>query len=630
VDYIRGSRAMEEPAGTFRQRPLVEGLLGDIVHSAPQFVGGPRAIRRDQSPYPLTDLYSAFKDANATRPPIVYVAANDGMLHGFDALLGNERVGYVPNKLIDGTQRFKNALDQLTSLSYSHRFFVDVTPTLEDVYMPPRKGSIAKEWTTVLVGGLGGGGKGYYALNVSDPGNDFSTESNASGTVLWEFTDSDDQYPVDSTGTPLGGAVGALRDLGGSPIKDLGYTYSPAQVFMTNVSDGGTPAQKKWAAIFGNGYNSSAGIAKLFVVPLEAGLDGWQSGDVIKIDTGEGVKSAPDVQAGLPNGLGTPTLVDVDLNGTADVAYAGDLFGNLFRFNIADPNPVNWRKTKLFQATYGLKRQPITTQPYVIKHPTQPGFVVIFGTGSYVTEADGTSTEIQSVYGIWDRGELNPATANANAKATRLVEQTVTNIVDESNMAFDHLRIVSANPVDYRPDAGLVAGVYGWYFDFKMTRPLMTVQGNANPDTAGNAPPAVQYPGERAIRRFVPRGSSLLITSVIPRDANTCFRSPPGSTFPIDALTGGNPKRPILDLNNDGVVDDQDFVTVGGVQYAAGILFDTSDLNGQLVDPSLLLGSGDADFLFLSGGDEQITIRVAGAEDPKTGRLSWRELNNAN
>ena len=145
-----------------------------------------------------------------------------------------------------------------------------------------------------------------------------------------------------------------------------------------------------------------------------------------------------------------------------------------------------------------------------------------------------------------------------------------------------------------------------------------------------HAPPAVQFPGERAIRRFVPRGSSLLVTTVIPRDANTCLRSPPGSTFPIDALTGGNPTRPILDLNNDGMIDAADMVTVGGVQYAAGILFSTDDLNGQLVDPSLLLGTGDADFLFLSGGDEQITIRVAGPEDAKTGRLSWRELDNAN
>ncbi len=634
VNYVRGDRSLEEPNGVFRARPQVEGLLGDIVHSAPQFVGAPRAIRRDQSPYPTTDLYSAFKDASASREPLVYIAANDGIMHGFNAVSGTERMGYVPNKLIDGSQRFQNVLDQLTLLTYQHRFFVDITPTVEDVYMPPRIGAINKQWLTTLVGGLGGGGKGYFALNVSDPTTDYASEAAASNAVLWEFTDADDTYPVDSTGTPLGGAVGAVVDKDGLPVKDLGYTYSAAQIVMTNASDGATPPQKKWAAVFGNGYNSTAGIAKLFVLPLENGLDGWQAGDFTKIDTGEGVKSAPDVQAGLPNGLGTPAIIDVDLNGTADIAYAGDLFGNLYRFDISNPDPTQWKATKLFQATYTqgavTTRQPITTQPYVIKHPTQPGFIIIFGTGSYVTETDGVSTEIQSMYGIWDRGEIAPPTANSNAKATRLVQQVVTNVVDETNANFDKLRIVSANPVNYAVDNGATPGVYGWYFDLAIPRPTLTLQGNPNPDTSGVAPPAAQFPGERAIRRFVPRGSELLITTVVPRDANTCLRSPPGSTFPIDAVTGGNPKRAILDLNNDGVIDSNDFITVGGVQYAAGILFSTDDLNGQLVDPSLLLGTGDADFLFLSGGDQQITIRVAGPEDAKTGRLSWRELDDAN
>ena len=214
LDWIRGDRSREEPLGSYRARPQFEGLLGDIVHSAPQFVGGPRAIRRDQSPFPTTRLYSSFKDAQASREPLVYVAANDGMMHGFNARTGTERLGYVPNKLIDGSRRFKNDLDQLTSLTYSHRFFVDITPSVEDVFMPPKKGSVTKDWTTVLVGGLGQGGKGYYALNVSTPAADYSSEANATSTVLWEFTDQDDAYPVDSLGVPLGGAVGALVDTG--------------------------------------------------------------------------------------------------------------------------------------------------------------------------------------------------------------------------------------------------------------------------------------------------------------------------------------------------------------------------------------------------------------------------------
>jgi type IV pilus assembly protein PilY1 len=124
---------------------------------------------------------------------------------------------------------------------------------------------------------------------------------------------------------------------------------------MSNLDDGSTPVQKKWIAIFGNGYNST-GFAKLFVVPIENGLDGWQAGDVYKLDTGEGAPVAPDVLAGYPNGLGTPTLIDVDLNGTADLVYAGDSFGNLYRFNISSVNANLWTVTKLF-------RQPIRVVP---------------------------------------------------------------------------------------------------------------------------------------------------------------------------------------------------------------------------------------------------------------------------
>ena len=128
----------------------------------------------------------------------------------------------------------------------------------------------------------------------------------------------------------------------------------------------------------------------------------------------------------------------------------------------------------------------------------------------------------------------------------------------------------------------------------------------------------------------LPDGDALLLSTVIPRDANTCFRAPPGAVWPIDRLTGGNPSRPILDINNDGVIDDGDLIEFDGNFYATGILFDQDDLDGTLVDPSLLVGSGDEDFLFLSGGDDQITLRIAGPQDSKTGRLSWRELNEAN
>lgn len=636
--FLRGDRSNEEPSGTFRERRATEGILGDIVHSAPVYVGTPRAIQRDAEPYPTAsaNLYSQFVDDSRTRQAAVYVAANDGMLHAFNAGIpgtnlgdGSELFAYVPNKIIDSSQRFQNELDQLSSLVYSHKFFVDLTPTIEDVFMPARRGITTKSWNTLLVGGLGGGGKGYYALNITDV-DDWDTETNAANNVLWEFTDADDFYPLDSLGNPIeDGAGNPVVDLGGDPVKDLGYSFSQPQIVMSNVDDGS--GEQKWIAVFGNGYNSTAGIAKLFALFIEDGMDGWDPDEVVKLDTGEGVKNAPDPLAGLPNGLGTPTVIDVDLNGTADYVYAGDLFGNMYRFDITDSDSDNWTTTKLFQATYDettATRQAAINKPTVIKHPTEEGFLVIFGTGSFVTEQDGTSTDIQSLYGLWDRFELAPATNVSNAKSTRLVEQELTNKVVESGFAFDRFRIVSSNAVNYIPDSGSTPGVYGWYIDFDPVRAASTDQGNSNPDTSGNAPPDTQYPGERAVRRLIVRNGVIIVVSILPREENTCFKAPPGNVMAFDALTGGNPSQPVFDLNADGEVDDNDLLTFGGDTYAGGIMLDQGDLDGTLVDPSVLSGTGDTDFLFLSGGSQQETIEIFGVGGPKTGRLSWRELDD--
>ena len=166
VDYLRGSRAQELPVGQLRERPATEGLLGDIVNSSPVFVGAPFAINRDQAPYPTSQLYSAFESAQQNRMPVVYVGANDGMLHGFKATTGDEVFAYVPNKIIDGSQSFKNELERFTSPFYYHQYYVDLTPRLNDAFV---KTAAGKAWQSVLVGGLGVGGKGYFALNVTDP-----------------------------------------------------------------------------------------------------------------------------------------------------------------------------------------------------------------------------------------------------------------------------------------------------------------------------------------------------------------------------------------------------------------------------------------------------------------------------
>ncbi|MEM9743597.1 MAG: PilC/PilY family type IV pilus protein [Pseudomonadota bacterium] len=630
LDWLRGERAQEiEQDGVFRDR-RPDKILGDIVNSSPVFVAQPRAINRDQAPYPTAsgELYSEFKAANDSREGIVYVGANDGMLHGFNAETGEERIAYVPNKLMDSSQRFAEELRELTDPFYSHRYYVDLTPRLNDAYISPT-GSGTKDWRTILIGGLGGGGKGYYALDVTNP-NDYNSDGAAEDIVLWEFTDEDDSYPVDEDGNPLGGAVGAVTDPDGLPVKDLGYSYSLPTVAMSNVED--ADGENEWIAIFGNGQNSTSGIAKLYALFIDEGIDGWDADDYVKIDTGYGVPvTEPAEWVGYPNGLGSPTAVDTDLNGTVDLVYAGDVFGNLFRFDLRSDDPDDWKAVLLFTATYtesGVdRRQAALQRPLVTPHPTKPGFLVIFGTGSYFTDEDASSDDIQSIYGIWDPvASDSPFTAAANSKATRLVEQTITNVVDDSVTPPQTRRIVSQTDVNYTTET-TAPGVYGWYIDLDMPRATTTLSGATNTDSTGNAPPAAQFPGERAIRRFVLRNGNVITTTVLPTTGEaSCFGTRPGAILIFNAANGGNATSPVIDFNRDGVVDDSDLVEVAGSTYAGGLLLDQDELDGSLVDLSTLGGDGDTDFLFVSGGNDTTSFRIEELTDDRTGRLSWREI----
>jgi Tfp pilus tip-associated adhesin PilY1 len=644
LGFLRGSRSDESPAGELREREEERGLLGDIVNSSPVFVGPPRSINRDQSPFPVGDLYSDFAADSYDRTPLVYVGSNDGMLHGFHASTGEELFAYVPNKLIDGTLGYRNELSELTSPFYQHRMYVDLTPRLNDAYVRTPTHPSDKAWSTILMGGLGAGGKGFFALDVTNP-DLFDTESAARAAVMWEFTDEDDTYPVDSLGVPLGGAVGARVDALGNPIKDLGNALALPSIVMSNVDDGGSPSAKDWIAVFGNGPNATSGFAKLFVLFIDKGIDGWDDGDFVKIDTGFGVPLSPHALTGFPNALGTPSAVDADLNGTADLVYAGDRLGNLFRFDLRSDDPDDWHATRIFTASYNdgvtTTIQPILSQPLVIKHPSEQGFMVIFGTGSYVTKDDATNEDIQSIYGIWDRLETNPATAADDTRTTRLVEQEMTNIFDNTVTPNVTRRVfMETEGIEYRAQNcsetdctgdGDEPGTYGWYVDLDMPRATESVTGAAVTDTAGREPPGPQYPGERAIRRFIVRNGNIITTTVLPAlDEFSCFGTRPGAILVMSALNGGDIEEPLIDFNNDGVINAADLLELDGETYSAGLLLSQDDLGGQLVDLSTLGGTDGTDFLFVSGGSDTVAYLIEGVDDRRTGRLSWRELDFAN
>ena len=335
LDYLRGDRSNEKPNGMLLRQRLT--VLGDIVHSNPEYVGAPEESFTDSS-------YIAFKNANLSRDPRVYVGANDGMLHAFDADTGDEVWAYVPSMLIPKMVR-------LVGTPYFHRYFVDGGITVRDA-------KLGVNWKTILVGSLGAGGKGLYALDVTSPS--LAAETTA-GKVLGELSASDATYG-----------------------DDIGYIFDATTI--TQLNDG------KWYAVNGNGISSTNGLAKLLLIRLEDGA-------VISISTGTGSPTAP-------NGLAAPALVDLDNDGKADVAYAGDIDGDMWKFDLRSTSPAAWDVDYLVYD--GTAAQPITLAPDITNHP-QFGQLVLFGTGKLYEPLDVTDTTTQAIYGIWDKGSATTA-----------------------------------------------------------------------------------------------------------------------------------------------------------------------------------------------------------------------------
>lgn len=416
LDFIRGDRSNEGAGYNFRVR---NSRLGDIVHSEPVYVGKPVLAWPDTAPFPTgANAYSTYA-SSVSRDGVIYVGANDGMLHGFNESDGAEVLAYIPANVFSTDS--SAGLHYLTENSYNHRYYVDLSPAVADAYV---KGTSAGNaaWRTVLVGGQRAGGRGMFALDVSGP--DGFSEANAADLVMWEFTNSDD--------------------------ADLGFSFSKPIIALMNNG--------QWAAIFGNGYNDDpggSGKAQLFIVYLEGGLDGtWSATDYVKISTEVG--STAD-----RNGLSRPLVIDLDKDGDADRVYAGDLKGNMWAFDLSNSSDALWdvayedgsTPKPLFTAA---NNQPITSAPYVITHPTEPdgsngvNRLVLFGTGQYVAQGDNLDTTDQSFYAVWDRGKKELDRSN-------LVEQTF-----ETGFPAN-ARVPTNNSVAY--SATGTDKEYGWYID---------------------------------------------------------------------------------------------------------------------------------------------------------------------
>lgn len=374
-----------------RDRPI--SVLGDIMNADPVFsFGGDLGF--GTSDIEGSDDYADYATGKNSEPPVLYVGANDGMLHAFCA---GDPKNPCPDGVASGEELFafipQGVYENLSALSdpqYSHRYYVDGQLSVSDAYL-------SGAWGTYLVGALGAGGRSIYALDVTNPAN-FKK-----GDIKWEFSDAD----------------------------DLGLTFSKPQIApITNET---------WGVIFGNGYNSDQDTAVLYVLDLANGRE------IAKIST----------SATLNNGLSTPYLYDSDGDRIVDVVYAGDLQGNLWKFvNSTGTWTLGNAGQPLFTArSAGNEVQPITVQPAVAPHPNG-GVLVYFGTGSYLTRCDigdpdgcdGRFDHQQAFYAIWDKPGVTGTVARNELEPYSILQQTVAQGYT--------VRTTSAATIDWGNDRG--------------------------------------------------------------------------------------------------------------------------------------------------------------------------------
>ncbi len=360
LDFLRGDRSQEIPnAGkTLRQR---KSALGDIVHSRPYYI------------------------SDATNPTI-FVGANDGMLHAFDASNsgGDERWAYVPSMLL-------NKMKNLAANPYVRDYFVDGQINIANITSSGSK--------RVLVGALGGGGKGLYALDITgSAGLTASTESAVASKVLWEITPTKVNY---------------VNPVAANAYVNLGYTYGTPTIAKVSGAD---------AVIIGNGYNDNSGgdyQAYLYVINPYTGQ---------RISA---IKAGTSGTAASPNGLSTPVAVDSNGDGSIDLVYAGDLNGTMWKFDLATSTATVLLTTS--------PAQPITSTPGVALHPSG-GYMVNFVTGAMFTSTDESSTAVHYAYGIWD---------GAPVANTALLSQTLSERAYTVGSSTQRVRRVTSNPPNW-------------------------------------------------------------------------------------------------------------------------------------------------------------------------------------
>src|SRR5450631_1299960 len=470
LEYLRGSNLREVAnGGQFRNRTH---KLGDIVFSNPVYVGGP-------SSHNLSSSYLSFAGAHASRPPVIYVGADDGMLHAFDATTGNERFAYIPKGVY-------NNLINLVSPYYNsrHLFFVDGSPKALDVQFSDAS------WHTILLGTEGAGGKSVFALDVTNPST-ITSEALLASAVLWDFTDT-----------------------------DMGLSY--ANPAVANYGSG-------QLVFLGNGYDSTNEKPFLYALNPQTGAMYTNGGGTAKIDLCAAIPTACNLA--LPNGLSSAIAVNSagQAAASANIVYAGDLQGNLWRVDVSNTNPSLWTVSVLLQARDSSGNpQPITTAPVATlnpRYPQIPGSMVFVGTGQLLGVPDLANTQVQTIYGVYD-----PATPYATP-LTRTSGSLVQQVLSLASIGTTEVAVVTGNAVTIPTNKG-------WYIDLTLNS------------------------GERVVNTPLLRSGALVVTSTQPA-SSSCTSGGSSFLYIINYATGSAFPSPQFTVNGDSKLDSGDTVTNG-------------------------------------------------------------------
>lgn len=555
IAYLRGDTSLEINGlcGGGKYRPRT-GPLGDFTRSTPVVIEEPGHPLYDKE----TDQgYDEFVSDNKSRKRVIYVAGNDGMLHAFDDE-GEERWAFIPPELFRSKEDkgiVNLALPPDAGDVWKHYYYIDTTPRVIDVDLNSGdSGEDDPDWRTLLVGGMGKGGTGYYALDVTNP---FVANVENGDSYMWTFTD-------ENMGYTFGRALMVK-------INAAEYAKKDGDGNLLKTTDGEL-VSKKWVAILPSGINNAPGLG----LPPKVGDTQNEKGDgkgcIFFVDLRNG-KPLDELKLCTPEGTPEEPIglayirayVRDASDQTALQVYGGDQLGNVWRFDISSQDIENWRVDKLAELTDPDGRpQPVNTEPrFELTNgeagDTQERWIMV-GTGRFYDSGDvydhetGQYSELtHSMYAINDGYDRTPSDGSAFPFKPRAAGSGFVNV---TNIAVP----------------GLEPGDNGWYEDLERGFQIMT-----SPDSLKGAMTFAANRFVPPLEQKNPCTTSSFVTRLYARDVDSGW-----SLFSNNGRT--------YEEFDVGLTTAK-FVTRGGKVYIMAVTAE-QEQRTHLIDASRLIPSG--------------------------------------